>query len=67
MWTQEILCVLNWCVNTTLFDWCTCRFLCVDAGFSCVRLCQEFLFYFFNKNMFFDIKSKVCTMIFYTM
>ena len=34
----------NWCVNTTLSDWCTHRFLCVDTGFSCVRLCQEFFF-----------------------
>ena len=30
----------NWCVNTTLFDWC----LCFDTGFSCVRPCQEFFF-----------------------
>ena len=34
----------NWCVNTTLSDWCTHKFLCVDTGFSCVMLCQEFLF-----------------------
>ena len=34
----------NWCANTTLFDWCTHRFLCVGTGLSCVRLCQEFVF-----------------------
>ena len=47
MWTQKSrsLCTRgNWGVNTTLFDWCTHRFLCVGTGFSCVRLCQEFFF-----------------------
>ena len=34
----------NWCVNTTLSDWRAHRFLCVDTGFSCARLCQEFFF-----------------------
>ena len=43
--TEKSLCTqLNWYVNTTLFDWCTHRFLCVGTGFSCVRLCQEFFF-----------------------
>ena len=34
----------NRCVNTTLFDWCTHRFLRVETWLSCVRLCQEFFF-----------------------
>ena len=38
--TEKSLCTQgNWCVNTTLFDWCTHRILCHDTGFSCVRLC----------------------------
>ena len=45
LWTQKSLCVLKEIgVNTTLFDWYTHRYLCVNAGFSCVRLCQEFFF-----------------------
>ena len=43
--TEKSLCTQgNWCVKTTLIDWYTHRFLCVDAGFSCVRLCQELFF-----------------------
>ena len=43
--TEKSLCTQgNWFVNTILFDWCPHRFLCVDTGFSCARLCQEFLF-----------------------
>ena len=43
--TEKSLCTQgNWCVNTTLFDWYTYRSLCVDTGFSCVSLCQEFFF-----------------------
>ena len=43
--TEKSLCTQgNWCINATLFDWYTHRFLCVDKGFSCVRLCQEFFF-----------------------
>ena len=43
--TKKCLCSQgNWCVNTILFDWCTHRFLRVDTGYSCVRLCQEFFF-----------------------
>ena len=43
--TEKSLCTQgNWCVNTTLFDWYTHKFLCVDTGFSYVRLCQEFFF-----------------------
>ena len=43
--TEKSLCTQgNWCVNRTFFDWFTHRFLCVDTGFSCVRLYQEFFF-----------------------
>ena len=47
----------NWCVNATLFDWYTHRFLCVDTSFCCVRLCKEssslkWRKLFFTKNMF---------------
>ena len=36
--TEKSLCTQgNRCVNTTLTDWCTDRFLCVDTGFSCVK------------------------------
>ena len=40
MWTkkcQSLYTQGNWCVNTTLFDYVH------GTGFSCVRLCQEFL------------------------
>ena len=40
--TENLCTQGNWCVNTALFDWCTYKFSCVDTGFSCVRLCQEF-------------------------
>ena len=74
--TEKYLCTQgNGCVNTTLFDWCTHRFCALIHGFlaqGCVK--SSFLVenqsYFLNKNMFvvfFDIKSKVCTIIFYTM
>ena len=36
--TEKSLCTQgNWCLNTTLFDLCTHRFLCVYKGFSCVK------------------------------
>ena len=68
----ESLCVLKETgVNTTLFDWYTHRYLCVNAGFSCVRLCQEFSSVekvtLITCLQFFNIKSKVCTILFYTM
>ena len=39
--TKSLCTQANWCVNTTLFDWCTHMFWCVDTWFSCVRLCKE--------------------------
>ena len=42
----------NWCVNTTLFDRCTHRFLCVDTWFSCVLKPVSRVFFSLKKLLF---------------
>ena len=56
MWTQKSRSLStqgNWCANTTLFDWCTHRFLCVGTGFSCViyRVSQKMYFCLIKRKM----------------